>query len=123
MKSRISAKRMIPLMIALIGVGVAFVYLNSSGSEKSKDYVEAVGVIEAAEVRLSARSSGAIKWLCCREGDNINAGDEAARLDSRELLARVEEREAVLKGAGESFNAALADVENVRAQSEAARFE
>lgn len=123
MKSRISAKRIIPLMIALIGVGAAFVYLNSSGSEKSKDYVEAVGVIEAAEVRLSARSSGAIKWLCCREGGNINAGDEAARLDNRELLARIEERDAVLKGAEESFNAALADVDNARAQSEATRFE
>lgn len=123
MKSRISAKMIIPLIVALIGVGAAFLYLNSSGSVKSKDYVEAVGVIEAAEVRLSAKSSGAIKWLCCKEGDNINAGDEAARLDNRELLARLEEREAVLRGAEESLNAALADVDNARAQSEAARFE
>ncbi|MBI5238421.1 MAG: efflux RND transporter periplasmic adaptor subunit [Deltaproteobacteria bacterium] len=124
MKSRSSTKRIIPLIIALIAVGAAFVfYLRSSAVPKSRDYVEAVGVIEAAEVRLSAKTSGAIGWLCCREGDNINAGDEAARLDNRELLARLEERDAVLKGAVESLNAALTDVDNARAQSEAARFE
>jgi HlyD family secretion protein len=58
------------------------------------DVVFASGTVEATEADLGFQVSGRIEHVAVREGERVVAGDELARLDRSELLARKRAAEA-----------------------------
>lgn len=59
--------------------------------------------MEAAEAELASKIAGRINWLCCMEGDRVQAGAVAVRLDSAELQARLLEGRATAAAAFEAI--------------------
>ena len=77
--------------IWLLGGGIVFVFLvvivvyfhrntESSG-------FHAAGIVEGTEVNLASEIAGRIVYVCCREGDPVQEGQEVVRLESDELRA------------------------------------
>jgi macrolide-specific efflux system membrane fusion protein len=74
--------------------------------------VKATGVVKpmvGAEVRVGSRASGVVDRLFVRVGDVVAAGQLLARLDTRELEARRDERRAALASARADHAWARAD--------------
>ena len=71
------------------------------------DAVAASGTVEATEASLGFQAAGRIVWIGVREGAAVRAGDEVARLDHEELLARRDGAGAQVEGA----RALLAEME------------
>jgi multidrug resistance efflux pump len=114
--------KVIGLVLVLIIAAVA-VYFTVLRKEAAPDYIETTGVMEATEVELSPKIAGKIEWLCCAEGDPINAGTRAVRLDSRELKARVDEAKASILEAEKTIAESEVNLENSKALEEAASFD
>ncbi len=110
----------LPAAAVIVFLAVYLLLLRPDGP---KGYVESTGVMEATEVNLSPKISGRIEWLCCEEGGKVEAGALAMRLESAELLARVEEGRAALAAAGEALAEARVSLENAMAAKESAGFE
>ena len=56
--------------------------------------IQASGTVEATEADLGFQMAGRIAWVGPRMGDSVQAGEEVARLDQEELLARKRAAEA-----------------------------
>ncbi|MBI5560265.1 MAG: efflux RND transporter periplasmic adaptor subunit [Deltaproteobacteria bacterium] len=111
------------IIAAAAAVLISIAYFGLSGRPDRADYMEAIGVVEATEVEISAKISGRITWLCCREGDAVKAAEPLVRLDGAELDARVEEAaasvreaEAAIEGAAAFVTAALEGVKESGAE-------
>ena len=115
-------KRLVIFLI-LIVIAIALGVFLSTREKPPENLLSTTGVMEATEVELSSKTAGRIEWLCCKEGDAINAGDIAIRLDSAEIKARVEEKGAALRGAESGVTEAKVALENAFAQNESARFD
>lgn len=63
---------------------------NGNGSGE----IQASGTVEATEADLGFQMAGRIGWIGPREGARVQAGEEVARLDQEELLARKRAAEA-----------------------------
>lgn len=50
--------------------------------------IDASGTVEATEARLGFQATGRLETVTVREGDAVRAGQELARLDRTEMLAR-----------------------------------
>jgi len=111
------------LALALLAIAVATGVFLRTRHRSPENLVATTGVMEATEVELSSKTAGKIEWLCCKEGDAINAGDTAIRLDSAEIKARVEEKGAALTGAESGITEAKVALENAFAQNESALFD
>lgn len=61
--------------------------------------IRASGTVEATEADLGFQMAGRIEWIGPRIGDSVQTGDEVARLDREELLARKQAAEAQLEAA------------------------
>jgi len=61
--------------------------------------IQASGTVEATEADLGFQMAGRIGWIGPREGAQVQTGEEVARLDQEELLARKRAAEAQLDGA------------------------
>ena len=75
--------------------------------------VKATGIVKpmvGAEVRVGSRASGVVERLFVRVGDAVEAGQVLARLDTRELEARRDERRAALATAAADLAFARADL-------------
>jgi HlyD family secretion protein len=59
-------------------------------SSGDPDAISASGTVEATEASLGFQMAGRIAWIGVREGAVVQAGQEVARLDQGELLARRE---------------------------------
>lgn len=92
-------------------------------SQAPPDFIETAGVAEATEVDLASKIPGRLDWLCCREGERIERGAVAARLDERELAARLEQGKAAAAAEREAIEEARAAIENARVEREAAAHE
>ncbi len=67
-----------------------------------RSQVQATGVVRArtgAEVKVGARASGRVERLLANVGDHVKKGDPIARLDARDLRARLARAEADLAAA------------------------
>ncbi|GIW52344.1 MAG: hemolysin secretion protein D [Gemmatimonadales bacterium] len=88
------------LLAVLIGVAVC----SQRGREEE---ISASGTVEATEIELGFQVPGRIERVAVREGDRVEAGQELAWLDRRELEARVRSARAQLAAA----RARLAELE------------
>jgi len=87
------------------------------------------GIIEAREVNLASKISGRIAEICCNEGDRVQAGQVAIRLDNGDLDAAVQESragvqrakadvlvgESLIKTAKANIDSAQADIQTAQA--------
>ncbi|MBI1911777.1 MAG: efflux RND transporter periplasmic adaptor subunit [Deltaproteobacteria bacterium] len=108
------------VILIFIAAGIYSVFFKKT---KEFDYIESTGIIEATEVELTSKIAGRIQWLCCREGDAIEAGAISVRIDNNELKARIEEARAAVVGAEQSVNEARVSLENAKVQNEAAKYD
>ncbi len=80
-------------------LAVMVVPLFGGCGHDSTGEIEASGTVEATEADLGFQMAGRIDWIGPRLGDSVQAGEEAARLDQEELLARKQGTEAQLDAA------------------------
>jgi HlyD family secretion protein len=69
------------------------------GRGAARGALTASGTVEATEARLGFQAPGRIDTIAVREGDAVRAGQELARLDRAELLARRGQAEAQVEAA------------------------
>lgn len=116
-----SVKAFKPVAAAIVAVTVIIAaYLLLYVEKAAPEFVDTTGVMEATEASLAPKTAGRIEWLCCREGDRIEAGAVAVRLDARELQARLLERRAAAAAANDAVAEARIAAENAVAEREAA---
>ncbi|MBI2882302.1 MAG: efflux RND transporter periplasmic adaptor subunit [Candidatus Methylomirabilis oxyfera] len=114
-------KRKITLLIALALVGVAIIV--GWGLVRGKgggDGLVANGTIEATEVEVSSKLPGRLAQLLVKEGDQVQANQVIARLDTSEIEAEVAQAQAALARAGAQLKELLAgsrlqEIEEARA--------
>lgn len=124
----------IPLVIlAITGLAITVQY------GKNRDYLQTVGIIEGREVNISPKIPGRISFLCGKEGDTVQKGSVAVRLEANDLKASVLQAQAGVEkakagvhaaefaivsakanaaGAEADVQSAAADVEKTRVQME-----
>ena len=89
--------------IWLLGGGIVFVFLVvivvyfQRNTESSGFH--AAGIVEGTEVNLASEITGRIVYVCCREGDPVQEGQEVVKLESDELRASMEQASAALEKA------------------------
>lgn len=115
--------RLFAAICAVCAISLIALYFHLSRRSAAPDFIESTGTIEATEVELTPKISGRIVKLCCKEGDNVKAGDTAVVLDGAEFKARVEEGRAALRGANEEINEARVGLENAQALFESAGYD
>ena len=87
----------------------------SSTSSKSKNVLEASGVIEATEIIIAPETSGSVAEVFVSEGDSVQAGDTLFRLENDLLAAQYRQAQAAV----ESAQAAIDTVKTNREMAEA----
>ncbi|MGD8600646.1 MAG: efflux RND transporter periplasmic adaptor subunit [Gemmatimonadota bacterium] len=93
MKKRIGV--LIPLLVL---VAVAAWYFTRNGDGRG-DMLFASGTVEATDADLGFQAPGRVESIAVREGDEVMAGQEIARLDARELDAALGAANAQLSAA------------------------
>ncbi len=76
-------------------------YKSRAAAITAREELTATGVVEAKKVTASFKVAGRIENMLAEEGEQVEQGQELARLDSRELSAK-------LSQAGGAFDAAAA---------------
>ena len=99
------------LLVAALFAALA-VYYFFFRAEKEPDLIETTGVIEATEAAIAPKTAGRIEWACCEEGEGIEAGAVALRLDKKELEARLAEAHAAAATATAAIGEADAALKN-----------
>lgn len=75
----------VPLIIAV----VATITLIASGFENEKHII--TGIVEATEIDVASKIPGRIDSICVAEGDLVIKGQVLAKLESKEMDAKVEQ--------------------------------
>lgn len=116
-----SLKAVRPLAIVTLAlaaaIGAYFLFLKEAAPPA---YIETTGVIEATEAEAASKIAGRIEWLCCREGDSVEAGAAMVRLEAAELRARLLEGRSAAAAAEEAVAEARIARENAVSGREAA---
>ena len=101
-------KKRIRILVPVLLVGVAAVawYLTRGGNGGDGALI-ASGTVEATDADLGFQAAGRVQAIGPREGDAVRAGDELARLDTRELEASV----AAARAQVDAAEARLAELE------------
>lgn len=90
--------------VAAVAVGAWALAVRGSTGDRPLD---ASGTVEATDAQLGFQAAGRIDTILVHEGDRVRAGQELARLDQSELLARRRQAAAQLLAA----QAALTELE------------
>lgn len=115
-----AAKALKPAVAAFVLALVLAVYFFYLKEGQPPGYIETTGVMEAAEAELASKIAGRIGWLCCMEGDRVEAGAVAVRLEAAELEARLLEGRAAAAAAAQAVAEARIAAENAAVEREAA---
>lgn len=104
-------------LVVLVFILSIFAFAGFPFFKKSADvdYVERVGVIEATEVHLSAKIAERIKELPLKEGDSVQAGAMAIRLEDRQIRAEMAQSEANIQRGEAGLLNAKAQIEKAKA--------
>jgi multidrug resistance efflux pump len=100
-------------VVALI-ITTALIIIYTSREEKT-EAIKVTGIIEGTEVNLSSEISGNISYMCCDEGDSVKEGGVVFKLESRDLMALVEQARAGVKKAKASIMVSESEIENANA--------
>jgi HlyD family secretion protein len=121
-------KRIFVFLLILVAAIVALsIYYAHRGGTASA--IRVTGIIDGYEVNLASKVAGKISWECCSEGDTINQGQTAVRLESEDIKASVEQAaagvakasadlksaEAAVRSAGANVKSAAADAQSAKA--------
>lgn len=115
-----AVKALKPAVAAFVLAAALAVYFFYLKEGKPPGYIETSGVMEAAEAELASKIAGRIGWLCCMEGDRVDAGAVAVRLEAAELEAKLLEGRAAAAAAAQVVAEARIARENAAAEREAA---
>jgi len=89
-------KRIIGIVIPVAVAAVLFGIFRNGGDEQT---LSASGTVEATEAQLGFMAAGRIEQIAVHEGDMVEAGQELAYLDRREMQARRRQAEAQVEAA------------------------
>lgn len=105
------SRRVILIIVAVVVVGggaVAWFALRKPGLPPG--FAGANGRLEAKQVDIATKYQGRIKDVLADEGDNVDAGQVVARMDTEPLEAQLRSDEAKIKEAQDNRRTALAEV-------------
>jgi HlyD family secretion protein len=106
-------KVIILTLVVLTALAVLMVLYAQKG--KRSDTIQTTGIVEGIEVNLSSKVSGRISEICCKEGDRVEKGQVAIKLESDDLKASVEQARAGVEQAKAAVMVAGASIENAKA--------
>jgi len=109
------------VVAALVAGGGVAAWLFLRKPELPPGFAGGNGRLEANQVYISAKYPGRIKEVLFNEGDDVEAGQVVARMDTSALDAQLREAEAQIKAAQDSRNVALAQVAVKQADYDFAR--
>jgi HlyD family secretion protein len=113
-----SRRILIPLIIlAAAFAGLYFYYAETNRPAPS---IRVTGIMDGYEVNLAPKVAGRISWECCNEGDTIGAGQVAARLDSQDIAASVDQAKAGVGKANADIRSSEAAIRNAEANVKSA---
>lgn len=98
----------IPIIVAVI----AIIYLTITAFKTES--VTITGIVETTEIDVSSKIPGRLDAILVKEGDQVKKGDVLAKLESKEMDAKVEQA----RGAMEAAKAKLIMVKNGARQEE-----
>jgi HlyD family secretion protein len=84
---------LIPAIIAVVGIVILIVSGNDNNS------IMITGVVEASDIDVSSKIPGRIDSVYFKEGDIVKKGDIIARLESKEMDAKVGQAKGLLETA------------------------
>lgn len=83
----------IPFLLAIVGLG--FILVNDIST--SAEYI--TGMVETTEIDIASKIPGRIDSLLVSEGSKVDKGDLLARLESKEMKAKVEQARGAMEAA------------------------
>lgn len=117
-------KRIVALLFfGIIGFTVALIvvhYISQSAVTKERNSLTATGTVEAKDVMVAFKIPGKIEAIKVNEGSKVEKGQELARLETRELEAKLAQARAALSAARANARQAEKAVPLTRQQVEAA---
>ncbi|SHJ85127.1 HlyD family secretion protein [Tepidibacter formicigenes] len=87
-----------------------------SSTEEAKKDIKFQGIIEAQEVDLNSKIPGKIGDIKFEEGQEVKEGDVIAVIDSKELIAKKSQMEALVNAAKSQYEAAQSQVNAASSQ-------
>ncbi|MDR3627890.1 MAG: efflux RND transporter periplasmic adaptor subunit, partial [Ignavibacteriaceae bacterium] len=91
----------IPIVLAIVGICVLIA--NSSSTSQ----VVIGGIVEVSDVDVASKIPGRIDTIYVAEGDQVQKGQILARLESKEMDAKVEEAKGMMDAAKSKFDMAM----------------
>lgn len=107
-------------VLAVLAAGGYYAWTTLRGSGLPAGIASGNGRIEAVEIDISSKIAGRIADIFVNEGDFVEAGQELARMDTAQLVARRRQAEAELARAKVGVETADSLVRQQQAQLEAA---
>lgn len=108
-------------LLLVVATGSYYAWNHLRGDGLPDGIANGNGRIEAVEIDISTKTAGRISEIYAQEGDFVEAGQELARMDTRQLEARQREAEAQLRRATISIDTANSLVSQRQAEQEAAQ--
>jgi len=99
-------KNLLLVPILLITLSISGCDGDSSGTTKNEksNTLEASGVVEAVQVRISPQVPGQVIEVLVEEGDQVKEGDLLVQLDQSQLQAQVNQASSILKQTQASYD-------------------
>lgn len=107
--------------IVLLGAGMAFYAFYARNETETA--VRTSGTVEGIEVNLAPKVAGRISQICCNEGDRVQKGQVAIRLEGEDLKAAVAQAIAGVERANANVMVAMSSVTYAKANVESAEAE
>ena len=89
----------VPVLILIVVASALGLWFGVLKPEPDRDSLLSSGTVEATEAHLGFKAAGRIETINVREGDRVQPGQELARLDQAEILARRAQAEAQVEAA------------------------
>jgi membrane fusion protein YbhG len=80
--------------VAVVGGLFLFYYFGPGKGEDTG--IKTIGIVDGIEVNISSRVPGRLEYVCCEEGEAVEADESVVGIDSAELKAAVEQAQAAV---------------------------
>ncbi|HKE02436.1 MAG TPA: HlyD family efflux transporter periplasmic adaptor subunit [Blastocatellia bacterium] len=109
------------IFVALTLAGALIWWFFLRGSNTPSEIISVSGRIESDDAAVAAKTSGRIREITVREGDQVKAGQVIATLDDEQVKARVDQAQSNVAQAEARLNRARHEVAVLQAQLEQSR--